>query len=58
MRKIVTIAAMFAAPMLLAACGQQAEETAAVEEVATEEVATEPATDAAATDAAAGPPER
>lgn len=54
MRKIVTIAAMLAAPMLLAACGEKAEEAAPVEEVATEEVAVEPAADAAATEEKAG----
>lgn len=54
MRKIVNLTALLAVPMLLAACGQKAEEAAPVEEVATEEVAVEPATDAAATDAMAG----
>jgi predicted small lipoprotein YifL len=51
MRKILTTAMLFVAPMALAACGQKAEEAAPVEEVATETPA-EPAAGAMADPAA------
>lgn len=52
MRKLMTTAMLLAAPMMLVACGEKAEEAAPVEEVATETVE-EPAADADATDAMA-----
>lgn len=66
MGKMLKIAALFGAPMMLAACGQNPEETATVEEVPVEEVVDQgtPTDEATGADMSveqggdSGPPER
>lgn len=54
MRKLLQMAALFCAPMMLVACGENPAETATVEEVPVEQVVEEPAATGAMEGDAAG----